>query len=237
MNTQPPENNPYSVPSSTAPADPSSTAKRPHSLQQRVKRALFLVAFCTVAGIVFGFGLWWLTTTVWSLFESWWWPAVSRRSGGDPIDNWARGITRMFFMLTFVIPTGAVGFGIGIRLALSQAVTRQEYLAELRRCRNDAVRVIFGPKNHYGNISCLASVGVLIVLDAGFRARNLIPVTLAIPTVLLLITVGFYTGVKGIRRKPLTTALFGLCLSAYGSFLFVSAVCKMGLEGLLEEWL
>lgn len=218
-----------------------TNASRQRSIGRELRRAASLIGGSTIGGLLIGLGLWWLMTSGWSLFEHWLWPSSSggRGTGGDPIDNWARGVTRMFVMLSFLIPGGLVGSGVGVRLWFSDASTWKGCLAEIRGWRiwsGDARRQIrLG--NRWGNISLFAGIGILVTLRAGFQIRAFIPKSAALPIAVLLLILAGYAGAKGVRQRPRVMAICGLVLAVYSLALMVFAVGRTGLEGFLEEWL
>ena len=93
----------------------------------RVKRVLICSLCGMLLGAVAGFIVFWIGLECWDYIAQRFSSNVAARTGGDPIDQWAKGIVRLMWLLTVMAPFVIAGLRIGIRFATSGG-----YVAERR---------------------------------------------------------------------------------------------------------
>lgn len=93
--------------------------KKHRTLGLRVKKVLICSLGGMLLGAVAGFLVFWIGLECWGYAVQRSSSNAAARTGGDPIDQWAKGIVRVMWLLIVMAPFVIAGIRIGIRLATS----------------------------------------------------------------------------------------------------------------------
>ena len=99
--------------------------KKHRTLGLRVKKVLICSLGGMLLGAVAGFIVFWICLEGWDYVVQRSSSNAAARTGGDPIDQWAKGIVRMMWLLIVMAPFVIAGLRIGIRFVNSDV-----YVAE-----------------------------------------------------------------------------------------------------------
>ncbi|NQV28674.1 MAG: hypothetical protein HQ518_30345 [Rhodopirellula sp.] len=94
-------------------------SKKHRTFGLRIKRVLICSLAGMFLGAVVGLAVFWIGIECWDYVAQRSSPNVAARTGGDPIDQWAKGIVRLMSLLIVMAPFVIAGLRTGIRLATS----------------------------------------------------------------------------------------------------------------------